>query len=103
MHEYWERFKELCSSYPYYQTNDQSLVRRFYSGLTPLERNYVDVAAGGALSDKTPTEARAFIARMRENTQTFGSRTESSNSSSSEISGLKNQMSYLVSMVRDVN
>uniref|UniRef100_A0A9I9E933 Retrotransposon gag domain-containing protein n=1 Tax=Cucumis melo TaxID=3656 RepID=A0A9I9E933_CUCME len=69
LHEYWEWFKELCST------------------------------AGGALSYKTPTEARAFMARMGENTQTFGSRIESCNSSSSEISGLKNQMSYLISMV----
>ena len=68
LHEYWERFKELCSSYPYYQTNDQALVQYFFSGLTPLERNYVDVVAEGALGDKTPTEARAFIARMGENT-----------------------------------
>ena len=75
------------------------LVQYFYSGLTPLDRNYVDVAAEGAFSDKTPIEARTLIARMAKNTQTFGSRTESLNSSSIEISELKNQMSYLISMV----
>ena len=56
--------------------------------------------AGGAISDKILTEAEALIARIMENTKTFGSRTETLNSSFSEISELKNQMSYLISMVR---
>ena len=44
LHECWERFNELCSSYPYYQTNNQALVQYFYNGLTSLDRNYVDAA-----------------------------------------------------------
>ena len=71
MREYWERFNELCSNDPYYQTNDQALVQYFCSGLTLLDINYIDEAVGGALSDKTPTEVRTLIARMTKNTQTF--------------------------------
>ena len=30
LHEYWERFKKLCSSCPYHQINDQLLIQYFY-------------------------------------------------------------------------
>ena len=65
MHEYWEQFNELCSSYPDYLTNDQALVQYFYSGLTPSDRNFVNAVVGDALGDKTPTEARTLTARTQ--------------------------------------
>ncbi|KAA0046070.1 retrotransposon gag protein [Cucumis melo var. makuwa] len=46
------------------------LKTRFHNHL----RNTIDVAAGGALVDKTPTEARELISRMVENSQSFGNR-----------------------------
>ncbi|TYK09432.1 Copia protein [Cucumis melo var. makuwa] len=55
--EYWERFKELYA------------------------------AAGGALADKTPIEARELISRMAENSQSFGNRaSELDNSLTKEVS-----------------
>ena len=33
LHEYWERFKKLCSSCPHYQICDQLLIQYFYEGL----------------------------------------------------------------------
>ncbi|KAA0040725.1 retrotransposon gag protein [Cucumis melo var. makuwa] len=42
--------------------------------LRELAENTIDVAAGGALADKTPTEAWELISRMAENSQSFGNR-----------------------------
>lgn len=38
----------------------------------------IDRASGGALIDKTPTQARALIDNMTANSQQFGNRTQSS-------------------------
>ncbi|KAA0060357.1 retrotransposon gag protein [Cucumis melo var. makuwa] len=44
-------------------------------GITRLiDGNTVDAAAGGALADKTPTEARELISRRAKNSQSFGNR-----------------------------
>ena len=57
LHEYWERFKKLCSSCPHHQISDQLLIQYFYEGLIPMDRYLVDAASGGALSEKTPVAA----------------------------------------------
>ncbi|KAA0054379.1 uncharacterized protein E5676_scaffold302G002040 [Cucumis melo var. makuwa] len=72
--EYWERFKKLCASFPHHHISDPSLIQYFYSGFLSFDRNTVDAAAGGALANKTPTEAWELISRMAENSQSFGNR-----------------------------
>ncbi|XP_042460351.1 uncharacterized protein LOC122043846 [Zingiber officinale] len=74
LYEYWERFKKLCASYPQHQISEQLLVQYFYEGLLPMDRSMIDVAAGGALVNKTPEQARELISNMAENSQQFGSR-----------------------------
>ncbi|VFQ73038.1 unnamed protein product [Cuscuta campestris] len=43
-------------------------------GLLPTDRNNVDAASGGALVNKTPTQARELFNLIAQNTQQFGTR-----------------------------
>jgi len=63
-YEYWERFKRLCASCPQHQISEQLLVRYFYEGRNANDRNMIDAASGGALVDKTPTQAMTLISNM---------------------------------------
>ncbi|PIN19322.1 hypothetical protein CDL12_08003 [Handroanthus impetiginosus] len=88
LHEYWERFKQLCY---------------FYEGLLPMERRMMDAASGGAAVNKTPTEARNLISTMAANSQQFGFGNDSFrrvNEVSS--SSLEHQISNLTSLVQQL-
>ncbi|KAL2228604.1 UNVERIFIED_CONTAM: hypothetical protein Sindi_1840100 [Sesamum indicum] len=71
-YEYWGRFKQLVESCPHHQIPDHLLIQYFYEGLSEANRSLVDAASGGALYDKTPTEARKLITTMAANNQQFG-------------------------------
>ncbi|KAJ9551555.1 hypothetical protein OSB04_015600 [Centaurea solstitialis] len=74
LHEYWERFKHLCVSCPQHGISEQLLLQYFYEGLLPMERKMIDAASGGAIFNKTPTQVRALITTMAENSQHFSVR-----------------------------
>ncbi|KAL0451462.1 UNVERIFIED_CONTAM: hypothetical protein Slati_1124300 [Sesamum latifolium] len=71
-HEYWGRFKHLVESCSHHQIPEHLLIQYFYEGLSETNRSLVDAASGGALYDKTPTEARKLITIMAANNQQFG-------------------------------
>ncbi|KAL0298485.1 UNVERIFIED_CONTAM: hypothetical protein Sradi_6508300 [Sesamum radiatum] len=75
-YEYWGRFKQLVESCPHHQLPDHLLIQYFYERLSEVNRSLVDAASGGALYDKTPTEARKLITTMEANNQQFGSRSD---------------------------
>ena len=62
-------FKQLCASCPHHQIPDQLLIQYFYEGLSPTDRKIIDAASGGALVNKTSTEARGLISGMAANAQ----------------------------------
>ncbi|TYK10613.1 retrotransposon gag protein [Cucumis melo var. makuwa] len=98
--EYWERFKELCASFPHHHIFDPSLFQYFYSGLLSSDRNTVDAVAGRALADKTPTEAWELISRMAENFQSFGNRASKlENYLTKEVSELKSKMLNMTTLL----
>ncbi|XP_073136658.1 uncharacterized protein [Henckelia pumila] len=72
LHEYWERFKNLCASCPQNQISENLLIQYFYEGLLPHDRSMVDAASGGVFVDKTPRDARNLIENMAVNSQQFG-------------------------------
>ncbi|KAJ9568340.1 hypothetical protein OSB04_004306 [Centaurea solstitialis] len=76
LHEYWERFKHLCVSCPQHGILEQLLLQYFYEGLLPMDRKMIDAASGGAMFNKTPTEVRALITTMAENSQHFSVRSD---------------------------
>ncbi|XP_073132354.1 uncharacterized protein [Henckelia pumila] len=86
LYEYWERFKQLCASYPQHQISEQLLVQYFYEGLLVLDRNMIDAARGGALVNKTPQEAWDLISSMTANAQQFGTRQDNTPRQVNEVS-----------------
>ncbi|XP_061339676.1 uncharacterized protein LOC133286293 [Gastrolobium bilobum] len=120
MHEYWERFKRLCSSCPHHQIPDNLLLVYFYEGLLPMDRNLLDAASGGVLSNKTPNEAKELIAEIAANAQQFGTSANSSavfqvqtspmqnpivvaaGASSTDNQRIENKLDELTSMVRQL-
>ncbi|CAN6695193.1 unnamed protein product [Malus baccata var. baccata] len=68
---YYERFKSLVASCPQHQMKEELLLQYFYEGLLPLERQMLDVSAGGALVDKTPMAAKVLIANRALNAQQY--------------------------------
>ncbi|XP_019183625.1 PREDICTED: uncharacterized protein LOC109178444 [Ipomoea nil] len=104
LYEYWERFKELCSSCPHHQISDQHLIQYFYEGLLPTDRSMVDAASGGSLADKTPTDARQLISTMAENSPQYGTRADGSIRRVNEVSTsqLENIISDLTTLVRQM-
>lgn len=65
--EYWERYKQLCTSFPHHQISNQLLIQYLYFGLLSHDWGMIDVAGGGALVDKTPAKAIKLISTMVEN------------------------------------
>ena len=73
----WERFKKLYASCPHHQINEHLLIQYFYEGLSIMDRQMIDLASGGSLVDKTPTNARQLIENMASNHQQFSTRSNS--------------------------
>ena len=104
LHEYWERFKKLCASYPHHQISEQLFIQYLYEGLLPTDRSMIDATCGGALVDKTPKAARNLIANMAANSQQFGTRLDlpSKHVNKVNISSLEQQIASLTSLVRQM-
>ena len=63
----WERFKEMLRLCPHHGLENWLIIHTFYNGLLYPTKIYVDAAAGGALMNKTYTEAYALIEDMAQN------------------------------------
>ncbi|KAL2230537.1 UNVERIFIED_CONTAM: Retrovirus-related Pol polyprotein from transposon [Sesamum indicum] len=88
--EYWERFNRLVESFPHHQIPNHLLIQYFYEGLSNMDRKLIDAASGGALFDKTPTEARKLISIMASNTK------------SNKVSNLEERLNQLTTVVEEV-
>ncbi|KAL0355258.1 UNVERIFIED_CONTAM: hypothetical protein Sradi_3972700 [Sesamum radiatum] len=97
--EYWDRFNDLIKRCPHHQIPDHLLIQYFYEGLSAMDRKLIDAASGGALFNKTPTEARNLISIMASNTQQFGTRYDDPPKRSNEVS-MADQLSELTSLVK---
>ncbi|KAK1427528.1 hypothetical protein QVD17_16215 [Tagetes erecta] len=69
LHAYWERFKKLCSRCPQHGISEHQLLQYFCEGLAPMERRLLNASSGGALLDKTPTQIKALITSIAEDTK----------------------------------
>ncbi|XP_021729726.1 uncharacterized protein LOC110696681 [Chenopodium quinoa] len=67
LYEAWRRFKRLQRQCPHHGIPDWILMQTFYNGMTHEFRIYIDVASGGSLLTKNPTEARELIEKMAAN------------------------------------
>jgi len=76
LYEYWERFKNLCSSCPHHQISKHLFLQYFYEGLHHMDQNMIDATSGGALGNITLAAARQLIENMASNSQQFGTRSD---------------------------
>ncbi|KAJ9536912.1 hypothetical protein OSB04_029645 [Centaurea solstitialis] len=103
LYEYWERFKRLCVSCPQHGISEQLLIQYFYEGLLPMERKMMDAASGGAIVNKTPTEARALIDTMAENSKQFGVRSDVGRGVSEvHVKSLETKITDLTNLVKQL-
>ena len=68
-----------------------------------MDRSMIDTASGGALVDKTPTEAMSLIANMVTNSQQFGVRTQNPARPTHEVSvssSIDKQLASLTQVVQ---
>ncbi|CAN6544192.1 unnamed protein product [Malus baccata var. baccata] len=105
---YYERFKSLVASCPHHQMKEELFLQYFYEGLLPIERQMLDVSAGGALVDKTPTAAKTLIANRALNAQQYegvGQRSTTRQHQVNEVSAItevQNQMANLTTLLSQV-
>ncbi|XP_073136657.1 uncharacterized protein [Henckelia pumila] len=105
LHEYWERFKNLCASCPQNQISENLLIQYFYEGLLPHDRSMVDAASGGVFVDKTPRDARNLIENMAVNSQQFGTNRSDPaprRNNKVNVSSLEQQLIELTSLVHQM-
>ncbi|KAL2228655.1 UNVERIFIED_CONTAM: hypothetical protein Sindi_1845200 [Sesamum indicum] len=81
---------------------DHLLIQYFYEGLSSMDRKLIDAASGGALFNKTPTEARNLISIMASNTQQLGVRYDDPPKRSNEVSNLEDRLNQLTSIFEKV-
>ncbi|GJT71451.1 DNA-directed DNA polymerase [Tanacetum coccineum] len=100
-HKHLKEFHVVCSTMKLREVKEEQIKLRAFpflladkakdwlhylpSGLLTMDQNMIDVASGGALVHKTPTEARTFISNMAANSQQFGTRQECPTKSVSEV------------------
>ena len=83
----WARFSLLISG-PNLLISDHVLLQHFYIGLDTESALYLNVAAGGSFSHKTPSEGREILNHIAENTSfvaNVGSSQEEHTSSHEDI------------------
>ncbi|KAL0395775.1 UNVERIFIED_CONTAM: hypothetical protein Scaly_0025900 [Sesamum calycinum] len=75
---------------------------RQFAGLSSMDRKLIDAASGGALFNKTPTEARNLISIMASNTQQFGTRYDDPPRKTNEVSiaAFDDRLNELTSLVK---
>ncbi|XP_073121849.1 uncharacterized protein [Henckelia pumila] len=105
LHEYWERFKKICTSCPQNQISENIFIQYCYEGLLPHDRSMVDVASGKVFVHKTPQDAKNLIENMAANSQQFGTnRSDPAPRRNNEVnvSSLEQQFIELTSLVRQM-
>ncbi|XP_057787673.1 uncharacterized protein LOC131004932 [Salvia miltiorrhiza] len=66
LYEYWGRFKQMLAKCPQHQIPDHDLIRYFVGGLRRQDRQWLHVACGGSILNKSAAEAFKLIADMAE-------------------------------------
>ena len=66
LYQAWERFKELLSMCPHHGYENWRLVSYFYEGLTPRERQFIEMMCNGEFLHKDPDEAIDYLNELAE-------------------------------------
>ncbi|KAL0298879.1 UNVERIFIED_CONTAM: hypothetical protein Sradi_6547700 [Sesamum radiatum] len=105
-HKHSKEFHVVCSGMrpqgiTEEQIPDHLLIQYFYEGLSSMDRKLIDAVSGGALFNKTPTEAHNLIFIMASNTQQFGTRYDDPPRKSNEVT-FDDRLNELTSLVKNI-
>nr|WP_164990771.1 hypothetical protein [Pseudomonas protegens] len=67
----WDRYRDLLSTCPHHGFETWRLVSHFYEGLTPKDRQMVELMCNGTFEDKDPDEAMEYLDLLAENAQNW--------------------------------
>jgi hypothetical protein len=67
----WERYKDLFNFCPTHSYENWRLVAYFYEGLTPRDRQFVQLSCGGGFLQKDPEDAIDYLDEIAENSNTW--------------------------------
>jgi hypothetical protein len=67
----WDRYKDLLNTYPYHGFETWRLVSQFYEGLTPKDRQIVELMCNETFEDKDPDKAMEYLDLLAENAQNW--------------------------------
>uniref|UniRef100_A0A2N9GYX5 RNA-directed DNA polymerase n=1 Tax=Fagus sylvatica TaxID=28930 RepID=A0A2N9GYX5_FAGSY len=67
----WERYKDLFNFCPTHSYENWRLVAYFYEGLTPRDRQFVQLSCGGGFLQKEPEDAIDYLDEIAENSNTW--------------------------------
>jgi len=65
----WDRYRDLFNTCPYHGFETWKLVSYFYKGLTPTDRQMVELMCNETFEDKDPNEAIEYLDLLAENAQ----------------------------------
>ncbi|KAL0430890.1 UNVERIFIED_CONTAM: hypothetical protein Sradi_0715000 [Sesamum radiatum] len=72
LYDAWERFKSMLWKCPHHELPVWRQVQTFYNGVTLANRATIDVAAGGTIIKKLPSEAFNIIDEIATNLYSYG-------------------------------
>ena len=71
LYQCWERYKEMLNTCPHHGFETWRVVSNFYEGLTPQDRQTVELMCNGQFRDKDPEEAMDYLDSLAENAQNW--------------------------------
>ena len=69
MYQCWDRYRDLLNTCPHHGFETWSLVSHFYEGLTPRDRQMVELMCNGTFEDKNLNEAMEYLDLLAKNAQ----------------------------------
>jgi hypothetical protein len=67
----WDRYRDLLNTCPHHGFKTWRLVSHFYKGLTPKDRQIVELMCNGTFEDKDPNDAMEYMDLLAENAQNW--------------------------------
>jgi hypothetical protein len=68
-HQCWDRYRDLLNTYPHHGFETWRLVSHFYEGLTPKDRQMVELMCNKNFENKDPDEEMEYLELLAENAQ----------------------------------
>jgi hypothetical protein len=68
---YWDRYRDLLNTCPHHGFETWRLVSYFYEGLTPKDREMMELMCNGTFEDRDHNEAMEYLDLLAENAQNW--------------------------------